>query len=209
MQKIELNTPKELTDIILNTVLDNEAKWLIESLCSKDRLKLFQEDFTSTLQGSGTKYARTLLSNSINSGYATLILATSGEILLGYAVLFKLDGEYSAKHLHRICVFDDFQNQGVGSKILNMVRTQYNPFTFISSVDNVPFYQKIGFYESGQYVLPETGEFILSSDTYSKLISMASKRGIKQSTAFLLKDRDIIAIAGLTSCHPPLSVAPY
>lgn len=198
MQNIELSTPKELTNVILNAVLDNEAEALIESLCSTEKLRFFQEDFTPQLQASGTKYVRTLLSDSIDSGDAIVIIATSGDTFIGYALLFKLDGENRSRHLHRIFVFDEYKGRGVGTEILNILRTQYAPFTFLSKAEDVAFYQKNGFHQRGRHILPETGEFVLSSDTYGDLISMGSEADIEQATAFSLNDSDIVAIAGLS-----------
>jgi hypothetical protein len=82
MKNIELSAPKELTNVILNAVLDNEAKALIESLCSTDRSRYFQDDFTPKMQASGTLYARNLLSESLNSKKANIVVVKSGDIFI-------------------------------------------------------------------------------------------------------------------------------
>lgn len=119
----------------------NKIRYSFENIFSVTQLKELYE----SVGWMSAAYAGRMVKAFKKAG--TVVSAWDGEKLVGLAEVLD-DGELTA-YIHYLLVRPEYQGQGVGRRMLQMVRKQYKEYLYLVVIsekgESVKFYEKCGF----------------------------------------------------------------
>ena len=189
------NTPtaeQELIDKFLPTILENEAKGILQDLLGAPSLALHFMTFDYAQTMRAISHVRGILEECYRAGHLKVAISHEKGRLYGYAILFEHPDPSIPQYCHKIFVLEEFRGNGIGTQLLQSLSTGTRGSCLLCRDDLIPFYETIGLEVKGEFTPPDAQQgFAMTRGLYTGLTLMGSANSGSFAPVFMLNDEDI------------------
>jgi GNAT superfamily N-acetyltransferase len=182
-------------EFFLDEIFEIEAEGMLSDILHSTFLISLLMDFDAEKKTTATNYIISVLKEYHTAGFLNVAIQHEGETLYGFALLFS-HPQHSAKYLHKIFVYEQYRNSGLGTNLLKSLTESGDCINLICSDDKLKFYKRNGFRYVQPFEIPDNDNFRLSKGLYAGLSIMTSSADALEAPIFFLNDNDLKVIAG-------------
>lgn len=194
----QINAPLEdEIAVFLPQILDNEAKGILSDLALQPNLAFEFLDFTLDDTFRAIKHVVGIFEECLHAGNVRVIVSHLDGAIYGYALVFIHPDPKIAAYCHKIFVYEEYRGRGIGRQILSGVIQAFPKVVLICSPELCPFYAKAGLKNKGEFSVPQSQRFDLSSGLYDGLAIMSTVETSGSEPIFLLNNDDIRALIAI------------
>jgi hypothetical protein len=182
-------------EFFLDEIFNIEAEGMLSDILTSTAMISFLIDFDEEKQKEAIKYIIDVFKECYKAGHLKVAIQHEHENLYGFALLF-VHPQHSATYLHKIFVYDQYRQNGLGTNILRNLTDSWSSVNLICTENKFNFYKQNGFHYVQPFEVPENDNFKLSKGLYSGLSVMTSSKSALEAPIFFLNDNDLKIIAG-------------
>lgn len=183
-------------DYFLNDIFESEAKGILQDIMVSTSLVKHLNNLNIEKNNKIIEYIKNIFIEYYNSNYLDIQIYNNETILYGYAFSF-IYPQLNSLYLHKIFVYEQYRDKGLGTKILNDLSESSYTITLLCPSNKKVFYIKNNFKDKGSFKVPNNENFKMSQMLYIGLSVMCNIKEQDNAPIFLLDDTDIQNIANI------------
>jgi len=183
------------TDYFIDDIFQLEAEGIFQDIMVSTLLKKYLKNLNQLKVDRVTQYIKNIFKEYYKLGNLNVLIYDKNTTLYGYAFFFT-SPSLSQIYLHKIFVYEQYRNKGLGRKILSDL-SDNGTITLLCPKNKENFYVKNNFKYIRSFETSNNKNFQMSKILYTGLSVMCNSSEQNNISIFLLDDTDIKNIANV------------